>query len=63
VIATTGMTSEASINAITHLGVERIVAKPCGSQPILRALNEVLAGSTGGSHPLAEASTSPANPI
>ena len=63
VIATTGMTSEASINAITLLGVERIIAKPCGSQPILLALNEVLIGPAGGSNPLRELTISRANGV
>ncbi|EDY19307.1 multi-sensor hybrid histidine kinase [Chthoniobacter flavus Ellin428] len=42
VIATTGMTSNVSIEAIRRLGVERIISKPCAAKAVLVALREVL---------------------
>jgi two-component system cell cycle sensor histidine kinase/response regulator CckA len=42
VIATTGMSSEVSIETIRRLGVERIIAKPCATKAILLALREII---------------------
>jgi len=47
VIVTTGMASEANIEALKHLGVERILTKPYGTQAILLALSQTLGGSIG----------------
>ncbi len=45
IIAISGMTSEASIESITRLGVQRIIRKPFPATDILQALREVLDGT------------------
>ncbi len=44
VIAMTGMASDAKIEEMKSLGVERMIHKPCNAQMILRAMKEILAG-------------------
>lgn len=51
VIAMTGMTSDANIETIKRLGIERIIPKPYASHTILRALQELLTGSNPGEFP------------
>jgi len=43
VIATTGMSSEVSLETIRRLDVNRIIAKPCDTKAILLALREIIA--------------------
>jgi len=47
IIATTGMAPGVSIESITRLGVEHIVAKPCEASVIMRALRDVLGPRRG----------------
>ena len=44
VITTTGMSSQKSLDLVAHLGVARILPKPCGAQAFLLALREVISG-------------------
>jgi CheY-like chemotaxis protein len=42
IVAMTGMSTKASIDAVRQLGVGRVLSKPCTSRVILGALREVL---------------------
>jgi PAS domain S-box-containing protein len=42
IVAMTGMSTKASVDAVRQLGVERVLSKPCTSRVILGALREVL---------------------
>ncbi|MEO7098752.1 MAG: response regulator [Luteolibacter sp.] len=50
IIATTGMATEANIEAITRLGVKSIISKPCAASVILDALKEVLSAKSPALH-------------